>query len=341
MTGIPTSQLPHYPNTHLADVDVRPTVLRSWERVRHRQAHWFVECVAEMFGVFCYCYAGMGATASYNVGNILKLEGLGSVFTAGLAYAMGIVIALVVCTATSGGHFNPAITIYHVLFRGFPPLKAVRYIASQILGGFIASLFVYWQWKTLLKESEAVLTVAGLFDTVNFSASGPAGIFALYAPPGVPLGRVFINEFVCDFFIGTVIFACIDPTNFFVPPAAAPWIIGMAYAVAIWGYIPNGLSANAARDVGGRLAAITIWGTRASGGRYAAIAALTNIPATLLACVFYEVILKDSSRVITLANKEYLDGHAAHHEHREQQINNASYRYGSDIEEKGHDSMEK
>lgn len=33
---------------HLSEVHPRSfTVLNSWERVRHRQAHWFVECAAE------------------------------------------------------------------------------------------------------------------------------------------------------------------------------------------------------------------------------------------------------------------------------------------------------
>jgi len=56
------------------------------------------------------------------------------------------------------------------------------------------------------------------------------------------------------------------------------------------------VAANTARDVGGRLAAIAIWGTKANGGSYAAIAALTNILATLLAYALYEFVLKDSSR---------------------------------------------
>lgn len=30
-----------------------------------------------------------------------------------------------------------------------------------------------------------------------FTPSGPAGIFALYAPAGYNLGRIFLNEFVC------------------------------------------------------------------------------------------------------------------------------------------------
>lgn len=56
------------------------------------------------------------------------------------------------------------------------------------------------------------------------------------------------------------------------------------------------VAANTARDVGGRLAAIAIWGTKAGGGSYAAIAALTNILATMLAYSLYEFVLKDSSR---------------------------------------------
>lgn len=84
---------------------------------------------------------------------------------------------------------------------------------------------------------------------------------------------------------------------------------------AIWGFASNGraylhfyldmqmsdffvflVAANTARDVGGRLVAISIWGTRAAGGKYAAIAALTNIVSTVAAYAFYEFIFKDSSR---------------------------------------------
>jgi hypothetical protein len=41
---------------------------------------------------------------------------------------------------------------------------------------------------------------------------------------------------------------------------------------------------------------MTIWGKAASGGTYAAIAALTNIPATILAALFYEFAFVDSLR---------------------------------------------
>ena len=47
--------------------------------------------------------------------------------------------------------------------------------------------------------------------------------------------------------------------------------------------------------------AMTIWGREAAGGPYAAIAALTNIPATLLAFFIYDTFLCSSSRSTSLA----------------------------------------
>lgn len=108
------------------------------------------------------------------------------------------------------------------------------------------------------------------------------------------------------------------------------------------------VAANTARDLGGRLVAITIWGTKANGGRYAAIAALTNILATVAAYAFYELVLKDSSRcmwriiiiravlgliiyvvlVLTVIGKEYHDSRVAQQEHRRHQLDEVTVHYG-------------
>ena len=76
-----------------------------------------------------------------------------------------------------------------------------------------------------------------------FTPDGPGGIFGLYVLPGTNLHRVLLNEFMTvrislsflvvsltlyakDFVLGLAISACLDPTNHFIPPAAAPWVIG-------------------------------------------------------------------------------------------------------------------
>jgi hypothetical protein len=67
-------------------------------------------------------------------------------------------------------------------------------------------------------------------------------------------------------------------------------------AVVIWCFAPNTVALNAARDLGGRLAAITIWGTRAFGGRYAAIGVLTNIAGFIIAYWLYQLVFYDARR---------------------------------------------
>lgn len=281
-----------------------------------------MECFAEALGVFFYVYAGVGSQTVWVTGNILvsaKLAptGLSSVLQIGLAYMGGILLALGICSGTSGGHFNPCVTIAFTVFKGFPPLKALRYIVAQILGAYIACLLIYAQYGSIMKTCTTILVAANEFDTINYTPNGLAGIFAFFLLPGQTLGRAFLNEFITDVFIGLAIWASLDPSNALIPPVMAPFLVAMAYGTAIWGFSLGGLAANSARDIGGRLMALTIWGTKAAGGHYAAISALTNIPATLLAACIYEFFLTDSDRVVTSAAYEFGMAHRHHRRHME------------------------
>jgi glycerol uptake facilitator-like aquaporin len=64
-----------------------------------------------------------------------------------MGYGIGIVIALVISAATSGGHLAPCFTIAHWLFRGFPGKKVPMYILAQIFGAYIAFGLIYVQYK--------------------------------------------------------------------------------------------------------------------------------------------------------------------------------------------------
>lgn len=147
---------------------------------------------------------------------ILILLLLLGIFQIGMAYAFGIVFAITVCANTSGGHFNPCITLAMVVYRGFPIRKALRYespsfskytcidcaiyryIPAQIFGAFIATLVVYNQWKAFLDAAEAGLEAAGpgILESVLFTPNGPAGAFGNYLLAPQTLPRVFMNEFV-------------------------------------------------------------------------------------------------------------------------------------------------
>jgi MIP family channel proteins len=271
--------------------------------------------MGEFFGVFFYCFAGIGATASFVIGELAKVEGLGAIFNIGAAYGLGVVFAISICAMASGGHFNPCITISFALFRGFPWRKVPQYIFFQLLGAFVATLLVYGIYRPTILELDAALRAGGK-EALIFTPNGPAGIFAIYPQPGQDLGYVFLNEFIVDFFLALIIWGAIDPSNIFVTPASVPFVIGLAYAVAIWGYAPNTIATNSARDLGARLATTAIWGTRAWGGKYAAIAALTNIPATIFAACVHELFLSDTSRVVTKGARELINNSDAHREHK-------------------------
>jgi len=304
----------NFPVVRLSDISHRPAFMQKWERLRHREAHWFSQMVAEFIAVFVYVYCGVGANVAFIVGTILGQPGLGSLFNVGFAYAMGITLAVTLCFATSGGHFNPSVTISMIIFKKFPAIRGLRYIFAQILGAYVACFFVYVQWGTFIADCIEVLKLKGEYDTVMFTSSGPAGAFALYGTPGGSLGRMFLNEFVNSFIIALAIWGALDPTNHMIPPAAGPWLIGLVYATVIWGFSPATLAANTARDLGGRFMAMTIWGTEAAGGRYAAIAALTNIPATVFAAFVYEMFLGSHTRILTPSAYHFYAAYKKYHD---------------------------
>jgi glycerol uptake facilitator-like aquaporin len=71
---------------------------------------------------------------------------VGSLFQIGWAYAMGIALAIITCGPTSGGHFNPAITLCLAFWQGFPWKKVPYYIFAQILGAFLAGMILMGQY---------------------------------------------------------------------------------------------------------------------------------------------------------------------------------------------------
>jgi len=222
--------------------------------------------------------------------------------------------AINVCASTSGGHFNPCVTIAFCVFKKFPVLKTLRYIVAQTLGAYIACLFVYSHWKVFIDEAEVLLMAAGpaQFAATQFTPNGIPGIFVPYIMPEQTLPRAFMNEFVNCTLIALIIWAAVDPTNYFVPPALTSFVISFAYGITIWGFAVPGVALNTARDMGARLMAITIWGLPAGGGGYAAIASLTNIPATLFAACIYEFFLVDSDRAIPGFHMDFISNNMKH-----------------------------
>lgn len=104
-----------------------------------------------------------------------------------------------------------------------------------------------------------------------------------------------------------MIWAALDPANPFIAAASAPFVIGLAYAVMIWGFADVTISTNLARDLGTRIVAAIFYGSDAF-TNYSAISLLVNIPATIFATLYYEVIMRDSFAVIAKGHASHEDG---------------------------------
>jgi glycerol uptake facilitator-like aquaporin len=125
-----------------------------------------------------------------------------------LAYAIGIAFAIITCGPTSGGHFNPAITICFAIWQGFPWRKVPHYIFAQIFGSFIAGLLLVGQYHPQLQLLAAEVTSKGA--SAN-SLGGPGSILCSFpAPTETNYGYLFFIEFfVCSFIVGYPNFAII------------------------------------------------------------------------------------------------------------------------------------
>jgi aquaporin Z len=91
--------------------------------------------LAEFIGTFALVAVGVAAVlnASNEATDLL-----------GVALAHGLVIAVMVTAVghVTGGHFNPAVTTAFLALGKLPPITAVAYIATQLLGGVLGALFV-------------------------------------------------------------------------------------------------------------------------------------------------------------------------------------------------------
>jgi len=271
----------------------------------HARPRWFREMAAEAIGVFFYVYAGVASQASFFLNMSQPQPEIilyGSLFQIGWAYAMGIAFAIITCASTSGGHFNPAVTLCLAFWQGFPWKKVPYYIFAQIFGSFMAGLIIVGQYHPQLTALAAEFKALGLSPN---SLGGPGSVLCSFpGPTETNYGYLFLIEFFVDSFIGIVIWAVLDPANPFVAPASAPFAIGLAYATMVWGFANVTISTNLARDLGTRIVAAIFYGGDAF-NKYAAIAILVNVPATFFATFVYEAIMRDS--MINIAK-----GHGAH-----------------------------
>lgn len=65
------------------------------------------------------------------------------VFQVAIMWGLGIATAIYLTNALSGAHLNPAVTVAMAIRAGFPKRSVGCYIATQVLGAFVAAGVLY------------------------------------------------------------------------------------------------------------------------------------------------------------------------------------------------------
>lgn len=190
---------------------------------------------SELFGTFWLVLGGCGTAVL--AGDVVGTQGVAlafglTVFTG--AYALGHV---------SGGHFNPAVTLGHLVARRFPARDALPYMAVQVVGAILAAAVLL-----LIADGRPGFETEGNFLAANgFGSEG--------SPAGYSLLAGAVTEVVLTFFFLIVILGTTDRRAH---PSLAGAAIGLALTLIHLISIPvTNTSVNPARSTGVALFADT------------------------------------------------------------------------------------
>jgi aquaporin Z len=168
--------------------------------------------VAEAFGSFFLALAGLGVP--------LFSIPQSSPVPAALAAGLAVTAAMLAFGHVSGGHFNTAITLGHLLAGRIRAGAAAAYAAVQLAGALVAGLALY----AILRTLPGIADTRTAFDTV---AAG----FGEHSIIQAPLAAVLLLELVGAAIIVAVFLGTAGrDTN---GRSAAPVAVGLSFAVLL------------------------------------------------------------------------------------------------------------
>lgn len=221
--------------------------------------------VAEFFGLFLLASIGLMTVATAITTSAYGL------FELSIAFALVIMVILLVVAAVSGGHINPAITIALAAYKRFPWREVPVYVAAQVAGGFTGASFLYLLYARPIRALEEAQGIVRGEPGSELTAM----IFHDFAPNPAIAGALgwdmwfigtptaLLAEVFGTFVLALVIFAVLDPRNSFAPSLGSfALILGLVVGFVIMVAAPISMAGiNPARDLGPRLAAFALgWG---------------------------------------------------------------------------------
>jgi glycerol uptake facilitator protein len=247
---------------------------------------WTRKYLAEVLGTFVLVFLGDSfvAFAVAGAGGNGFKAGL---LAAGFFWGFAVTLAIYASGAVSGAHLNPAVTLALAWRRGFPWSKVPGYVASQVVGAFIAAMGVSFVWNGIIVAYENANKISrggdngvlsGLIFWANWPHPGLVGYKGDYLTQD-PWWRGAGTEIIITAILVICILGIVEDR---VPSAAnlAPIAIGFVVAALVGLFAPIEMaSLNPARDFGPRVWGLLIgYGTNAIPGMNFNIWVTTGMP---------------------------------------------------------------
>ena len=222
--------------------------------------------IGEFFGTFILIFFGCGSVCAA----VTTGADIGA-FQVATVWGLAVATAIYMTAALSGAHLNPSVTLAMAAWGGFPRNRVIGYVATQMMGAFVAAAFLYVIFGGMITDFESKKGII----RGEPGSEASAMIFGEYYPnPGgklllpsdinrMPLWRAFIAEVMGTGLLVLVIFCVTDPNNKDRPVALTAAVIGLTVTILISVLGPLTMACfNPARDLGPRLLSCLVgWGT--------------------------------------------------------------------------------
>jgi glycerol uptake facilitator protein len=230
--------------------------------------------ISELIGTMLLVLLGDGVVANVTL-NKSGMKGAGSVQIT-FAWGLAVLLPAFIFGASSGAHFNPALTIALAAEGSVSWNVVPTYIIAQLLGAFLGAALVYVLFKGQFDLTEDTATKLGVFST----------------GPSVPnTGLNLLSEAVGTFVLVFAIKGIGNVANL-APGVDKLLVFGIIVSVGMSLGGLTGYAINPARDLGPRIAhaLLPIKGKGDSNWKYSWIPVVGPVIGALAAVLLFNVI---------------------------------------------------
>ncbi|KAI9168371.1 glycerol channel [Blastocladiella emersonii ATCC 22665] len=212
------------------------------------------EELSEFFGTLIMLLFGLGVVAQ----TVLSKGAAGDSLSIHISWCLAVVFGIY-CSAPSGAHLNPSVTIGLAVHGGFAWSKVPRYILAQMLGGVVAGLLVYINYISAFNAYDGGVRTVPQRGDAAAAKIATAGVFATYPADYLNIPGMFFSEFFATMLLFIGILAIGEAKNANAPKSYGPIAVGLLVLVIGCTFgVQTGYAMNPARDFGPRLATFIV-----------------------------------------------------------------------------------